>query len=221
MKISTRWLVFSIVLGGYATLIIPGLTLDKLDAALRWPDSSVQPPTKFVVHELVAAKLAPKKAGGQQRVLPLVLSKWLGPRVTDSSTEWSAQTDPLWFEFLRAAGALVVFSPGEPRGGMIEWIFAPATAQLSKAVVPEGRAVRHLNGELLPDIASARRRVAASIGVDPDVWVLYPDKVIQQLENALQAPIAAQRGAFLHISRVRYRWSAGKTGLTPLVISVE
>ena len=152
MKISTRWLVFSIVLGGYSTLIIPGLTLDKLDAALRWPDSSVQPPTKFVVHELVAAKLPPKKAGGRQRVLPLVLRKWLGPRVTDSSTEWSAETDTLWFEFLRAAGAVVIFSPAEPRGGMIEWIFAPATVQLSKAVVPEGRAVATLTVNCCPTL---------------------------------------------------------------------
>jgi hypothetical protein len=219
MNISTRWLVFLIVLSGYATLIIPGLTLEKLDAALRWPDSSTHLPRKFVVHELVSAR--PKRVGGQRRVLSLVFPKCLGPKITDASTEWSAQTDQPWFEYLRASGAVVVLSPSAPRGGMLEWIFAPATAQLTKAVVPSGRAVRHLNGQLPPDIATARRRVAAATGIDPDAWVLYPDDVIQRLENSLQAPVAAQRGTLLHISRVRYRWSESKAGLTPVVISVE
>lgn len=218
--ISTRWLVFSIILAAYAALLMPGLTLEKLDAKLSWPELSAQPPKKFVVHELVAARLSPKRAGGQH-IFPLVLPKCIGPKITDSSTEWSAQTDPLWFEFLRAAGAVVVFSPDAPRGGTVEWIFAPATAQLSKTVVPDGRAIRHLNGELPSDIASARRRVAAATGVVPDVWVLYPGEVVQRLEDALQAPVAARRGALLHISKVRYRWSAGNTGLTPVVISVE
>lgn len=220
MNISTRWLVFLIVLSGYATLIIPGLTLEKLDAALRWPDSSAHLPSKFVVHELVSAR--PKRVGGQRRVLSIVFPKCLGPKITDASTEWSAQTDQLWYEFLRAAGAVVVLSPAVPQAGTEEWVFVPATSQLSRTIVPGGRAVRHLDGELPSDIAAARRRVAASTGVDPGhAWVLYPDEVVHRLEDALQAPVAAQRGALLHISKVRYRWSAGKVGLTPVVISVE
>ena len=220
MNISTRWLVFLIVLNGYATLIIPGLTLEKLDAALRWPDSSAHLPRKFVVHELVSP--SPKRVGGQRHVLSLVFPKSLGPKITDASTEWTAPTDQLWYEFLRSAGAVVVLSPDVPQAGTREWVFVPATSQLTRTIVPGGRAIRHLNGELPPDIAAARRRVAASTGVDPGhAWVLYPDEVVRRLEDALQAPVAAQRAALLHISRVRYRWSESNAGLTPVVISVE
>jgi hypothetical protein len=154
----------------------------------------------------------------------LSLTRYTGPKVTQADTIWSAQSDNVWYQFLIASGASLVFCKGEPETDPETWVANPGSSQAHKGPAPRGRIVRHLTGALPPELEVLRRQVAAVSGVEVSsihIWALYTPDVIARVENALQPAVSALRGSLQRIQLVRYRWIQSPNGLTPELVDVE